>query len=70
MLHDWTKCDSRSGNMSVGSALMGETIFQLVNSLLSKLVIGQPTYEKVNEDLLLDKPLRVIQNHNKLAYRI
>jgi hypothetical protein len=26
--------------------------------------------KKVNEDLFLDKPLHVIQNHSKLAYRI
>jgi hypothetical protein len=32
--------------------------------------IGQPTYEKVKEDLFLDKPLQVIHNHSKLAYRI
>jgi hypothetical protein len=25
--------------------------------------------EKVNEDLSMDKPLHVIQNHSKLAYR-
>jgi hypothetical protein len=32
--------------------------------------IGQPTYEKFNENLFLDKSLHVIQNHSKLAYRI
>jgi hypothetical protein len=26
--------------------------------------------KKVNEDLFLNKPLHVIQNHSKLAYRI
>jgi hypothetical protein len=31
---------------------------------------GQPTYEKVNEELLLDNLLRVILNKSKLAYRI
>jgi hypothetical protein len=31
---------------------------------------GQPTKGKVNEDLFLDKPLHVIQNHSKLAYSI
>jgi hypothetical protein len=31
---------------------------------------GQPTYEKVNEELFLDKPLHVILNKSKLAYRI
>jgi hypothetical protein len=33
-------------------------------------VIGQPTYEKVNEELFLDNPLDVILNKSKLAYRI
>jgi hypothetical protein len=33
-------------------------------------VYGQPTYEKVNGELFLDKPLRVILNKSKLAYRI
>jgi hypothetical protein len=28
------------------------------------------TYEKVNEELFLDNPLRVILNKSKLAYRI
>jgi hypothetical protein len=32
--------------------------------------IGQPTYEKVNEELFLDNPLHVILNKSKLAYRI
>jgi hypothetical protein len=32
--------------------------------------IGQPTYKKVSEELFLDKPLHVILNNNKLAYRI
>jgi hypothetical protein len=32
--------------------------------------IGQPTYEKVNEELFLDNPLHVILNNIKLAYRI
>jgi hypothetical protein len=32
--------------------------------------IGQPTYEKVNEELFLDNPLHVILNNSKLAYRI
>jgi hypothetical protein len=32
--------------------------------------IGQPNYEKVNEDLFLDKPLHVIHNLSKLAYRM
>jgi hypothetical protein len=32
--------------------------------------IGQPTYEKVTEELFLDKPLHVILNKSKLAYRI
>jgi hypothetical protein len=31
---------------------------------------GQPTYEKVNEELFLDKPLHVILIKSKLAYRI
>jgi hypothetical protein len=30
----------------------------------------QSTYEKVNEELFLDKPLYVILNKSKLAYRI
>jgi hypothetical protein len=32
--------------------------------------IGQLTYEKVNEELFLDKPLLIILNKSKLAYRI
>jgi hypothetical protein len=32
--------------------------------------IGQPTYEKVNEELLLDNPLHVILNDSKVAYTI
>jgi hypothetical protein len=32
--------------------------------------IGQPTYEKVNEELFLDNPLHVILNKSKLVYRI
>jgi hypothetical protein len=32
--------------------------------------IGQPTYEKVNEELFLDDPLHVILNKSKLVYRI
>jgi hypothetical protein len=32
--------------------------------------IFQPVYEKVNEELFLDKPLHVILNKSKLAYRI
>jgi hypothetical protein len=32
--------------------------------------IGQPTYEKVNEELILDNPLHVILNKSKLAYMI
>jgi hypothetical protein len=35
-----------------------------------KAEIGQPTYEKVNEGLFLGKPLHVILNKSKLAYRI
>jgi hypothetical protein len=31
---------------------------------------GQPTYEKVNEELFLDNSLHIILNNNKLAYRI
>jgi hypothetical protein len=31
---------------------------------------GQPTYEKVNEELFLYNPLHVILNNSKLAYRI
>jgi hypothetical protein len=31
---------------------------------------GKLANKKVNEDLFLDKPLHVIQNHSKLAYRI
>jgi hypothetical protein len=36
----------------------------------TKKVLGQPTYEKVNEELFLDNPLHVILNKSKLAYRI
>jgi hypothetical protein len=32
--------------------------------------IGQPTYEKVNEELFLDNPLHIILNNSKLAYKI
>jgi hypothetical protein len=32
--------------------------------------IGQPTYDKVDEELFLDNPLHVILNHSKLPYRI
>jgi hypothetical protein len=32
--------------------------------------IGQPTYEKVNEELFLDNPLHIILIKSKLAYRI
>jgi hypothetical protein len=35
-----------------------------------KQLIGQPTYEKVNEKLFLDNPLHIISNKSKLAYRI
>jgi hypothetical protein len=35
-----------------------------------KLDVGQATYEKVNEELFFDKPLHVIMNKRKLAYRI
>jgi hypothetical protein len=31
---------------------------------------GQPTYEKVNEELFLDNPFHVILNNSKIAYRI
>jgi hypothetical protein len=34
------------------------------------LHIGQPTYEKVNEELFLDNPLHVTLNNSKLADRI
>jgi hypothetical protein len=34
------------------------------------LVTGQPTYQKVTEELFLDKPLHVILNKSKLVYRI
>jgi hypothetical protein len=34
------------------------------------IMIGQPPYEKFNEELLLDNPLHVILNKSKLAYRI
>jgi hypothetical protein len=33
-------------------------------------LIGQLTYEKVNEELFFDKSLHVILNKSKLAYRI
>jgi hypothetical protein len=36
----------------------------------TKKGIGQPTYEKVNEEFFLDNPLHVILNKSKLAYRI
>jgi hypothetical protein len=36
----------------------------------TKKGIGQPTYVKVNEEVFLDKPLHVILNKSKLAYRI
>jgi hypothetical protein len=38
--------------------------------VVNVLGIGQPTYEKVNEELFLDNPLRDIVNKSKLAYRI
>jgi hypothetical protein len=38
--------------------------------LCSFVRIGQPTYEKVNEELFLDNALHVILNKSKLAYRI
>jgi hypothetical protein len=34
------------------------------------MIIGQPTNEKVNEELFSDNPLHVILNNSKLAYRI
>jgi hypothetical protein len=34
------------------------------------LLYSQPTWEKINEDLSLDKPLQVIYTVSKLAYRI
>jgi hypothetical protein len=37
---------------------------------LQLILIGQPTYEKVNEELFLDNPLHVILNNSKLANRI
>jgi hypothetical protein len=39
-------------------------------ALAKKLSLKKNELEKVNEDLFLDKPLHVIQNHSKLAYRI
>jgi hypothetical protein len=44
-----------------------------ISTLLKTVFIlnrSQPTYKKVNEELFLDKPLHVILNKSKLAYRI
>jgi hypothetical protein len=42
----------------------------MTNFAPQQIQIGQPTYEKVNEELFLDKSLHVILNKSKLAYRI
>jgi hypothetical protein len=46
----------------------GDQLYGIIIILI--LHFGQPTYEKVNEELFLDKPLHVILNKSKLAYRI
>jgi hypothetical protein len=41
-----------------------------VSNLIVWRVLRKHLHLKANEDLLLDKPLHVIQNHSKLAYGI
>jgi hypothetical protein len=42
----------------------------VLEKILCKIACGQPTYEKVNEELFFNNPLHVILNKSKLAYRI
>jgi hypothetical protein len=65
-----TSCGSNIGRGEEDS-LLSSCRFDKKNAVHgTALNIGQQTYEKVNEELFLDKTLHVVFNKSKLAYRI